>query len=133
MAGMDWVARPAGEPDYNDLLRSNLQRVFNERDTDKRAAALEELYVAEPVMYEPANVVRGRAAISAIAGDLLEQFGPTFRFMPKGNAIGHHGLASLQWEAGPADGPVVVSGADVAEVSNGRIARLWVLLNPPET
>lgn len=125
------TAVDAAEPDYEYLLRSNLERVFNERDPVRRAAALDELYVAEPVMYEPTNVVRGRAAIADVAGKLLEQFGPTFRFTPVGTAVGHHGLGSLQWQAGPNGGAIVVTGVDVAEVVNGRIARLWVLLNQP--
>ena len=119
------------EPGYDHLLRANLERVFNERDPARRATALDELYVAEPVMYEPTDVVRGRAAIADVAGKLLEQFGPTFRFTPMGTAVGHHGLGSLQWQAGPDGGAVVVTGADVAEVVNGRIARLWVLLTQP--
>ncbi|AWB22276.1 nuclear transport factor 2 family protein [Methylobacterium currus] len=122
---------PAPDPDYDRLLRANLERVFNERDPGKRAAALDELFVAEPVMFEPTNVVAGRSAIAAVAGTLLAQFGPTFRFTPVGPAVGHHGLAWLPWQAGPEGGPVAVTGADVAEVVEGRIARLWVLLNPP--
>ena len=82
-------------------------------------------------MYEPTDVVRGRAAITKVAGNLLDQFGPTFRFVPIGFAVGHHGLGSLQWQAGPEGGPVVVTGSDVVEIADGRIARLWVLLNPP--
>jgi hypothetical protein len=122
---------PAPEPDYDRLLRANLERVFNERDPGKRAAALDELFVAEPVMFEPVSVVAGRSAIAAVAGALLEQFGPTFRFTPSGQAVGHHGLGWLSWQAGPEGGPVAVTGADVAEIVDGRIARLWVLLNPP--
>jgi len=117
--------------DYDHLLRSNLERVFNERDDDKRRAAIAELFVEEPVMYEPTNIVRGRADISDVAGKLLAQFGPTFRFVPDGFAVGHHGLAHLAWQAGPEHGPVAVTGADVAEIESGKIARLWVLLNKP--
>ena len=117
--------------DYDHLLRSNLERVFNERDDDKRRAAIAELFVEEPVMYEPTNIVRGRADISDVAGKLLAQFGPTFRFVPDGVAVGHHGLAHLAWQAGPEHGPVAVTGADVAEIQGGKIARLWVLLNKP--
>lgn len=117
--------------DYDHLLRSNLERVFNERDDDKRRAAIAELFVEEPVMYEPTNIVRGRADISDVAGKLLAQFGPTFRFVPDGVAVGHHGLAHLAWQAGPEHGPVAVTGADVAEIESGKIARLWVLLNKP--
>ena len=34
------------EPDVDHLLRSNLERVFNQRDDAQRAAAVAELYVA---------------------------------------------------------------------------------------
>ncbi|MGX7705964.1 nuclear transport factor 2 family protein [Methylobacterium sp. Gmos1] len=125
------VAPAAGEPDYDHLLRANLARVFNERDPAGRTAALDELFVAEPVMYEPTGLVRGRAAISEVAGRLLEQFGPAFRFVPEGRAVGHHGLGTLRWTAGPEGGPVAVTGTDAAEIVDGRIARLWVLLDPP--
>jgi hypothetical protein len=116
-------------PDYDALLGGNLARVFNERDHTRRETAISELFVANPVMYEPDNVVEGRAAISAVAGALLERFGPNFHFTPVGNAVGHHGMAVLHWEAGPEGGPVAVTGADVAEIVDGRISRLWVLLN----
>jgi hypothetical protein len=46
-------------------------------------------------MYEPTNVVSGRAAISEVAGKLLEQFGPNFAFVPEGIAVGHHGFGVL--------------------------------------
>lgn len=118
-------------PDYDRLLRANLERVFSERSADRRAAAMAELFVEEPVMYEPDAVVRGRSAIAEVAGRLLEQFGPTFRFLPQGAAAGHHGLARLAWVAGPEGGPVAVTGSDIAEIVHGRIARLWVLLDAP--
>lgn len=132
MSNADHAAHSSEDPDYNRLLRSNLEHVFNERDAGKRAAAIAELFVPEPIMYEPTNMVRGRAAISQVAGALLEQFGPAFRFRPEGDAVGHHGLGLLSWKAGPADGPVAVTGSDVAEIVDGKIARLWVLLNPAE-
>lgn len=117
--------------DVDHLLRSNLERVFNQRDDAARAAAIAELYVADPVMYEPDGVVEGRDAIAATAGRLLVQFGPDFVFVPEGRAVGHHGLAVLRWHAGPGDGAVAVTGTDAAEIVDGRIKSLWVLLNPP--
>ncbi|WP_428031607.1 nuclear transport factor 2 family protein [Ancylobacter sp.] len=119
------------EPDYDHLLRANLERVFNERDDDRRTLAIEELFIADPVMYEPDGIVTGREAISAVAGKLLAQFGPTFRFTPAGRGVGHHGLAVLRWEAGPDGGPIAVTGSDAARIVDGRIAQLWVLLNAP--
>ncbi|MFT3772253.1 MAG: nuclear transport factor 2 family protein [Minicystis sp.] len=120
--------RPMLPTEYDTLLRANLERVFNERDDERRAAAIQELYVDEPVMYEPEGVVEGRAAIAATAGKLLATFGPTFRFVPDGRGIGHHGMATLRWHAGPEGGPITVTGFDTAEIVEGRIARLWVLL-----
>ena len=90
-------------------------------------------FVADPVMYEPAGVVSGRAAISQVAGKLLEQFGPNFRFVPDSVAVGHHGFGVLHWHAGPQEGPVTVTDSDVAEIVEGRIMRLWVMLDPPAT
>ena len=119
------------EPDYDHLLRANLERVFNERNAEARAAAIDELFVAAPVMYEPDNVVNGRAAIATVAGQLLEQFGATFRFTPVGRGVGHHGLAVIRWEAGPEGEPVAVTGSDAAQIVDGRIAQLWVMLNAP--
>lgn len=121
----------SSETDYDHLLRSNLERVFNERDPGKRAAAVAELFVAEPVMFEPDKIVHGQTGIADVAGQLLAQFGPDFAFTPIGRALGHHGMAHLAWQAGPKNGPIAVTGTDVAEISNGRIARLWVLLDPP--
>lgn len=117
--------------DPDPLLRANLNRVFNERDAARRASAIAELYVEDPVMYEPDGVVKGRVAISMVAGKLLEQFGPQFVFVPGAPSVGHHGLAVLRWHAGPQGGPIAVTGSDAAEIVDGRIARLWVLLDPP--
>jgi hypothetical protein len=118
-------------PDYDHLLRSNLERVFNERDPARRAEAIEALYVADPVMYEPDAVVSGRAAISAVAGKLLEQFGSDFAFVPEGKGVGHHGMGSLRWHAAPRGKPAAVTGMDMAAIRDGRIASLWVLLDTP--
>ena len=121
-------APPDAPVDYDHLLRSNLERVFNERDDARRALAISELFTENPVMYEPSRPVEGRAAISKVAGQLLAQFGPVFRFEPEGLGVGHHGIGTLRWTAGNVGGPVVVQGFDTVEVVSGRIARLWALI-----
>jgi hypothetical protein len=122
----------AGEPDFDRLLRANLARVFNERDPARRAEAVDALFVAVPILYEPDTIVTGRQAIADVAGALLDRFGPDFAFTPQeGPAVGHHDLGILRWHAGPAGGPVAVTGTDVAEIVDGRIARLWVMLDAP--
>ncbi len=123
---------PLHEPDYDHLLRSNIERVFSERDAAKRDKVIAEIYAAEPLLLEPTDIVQGRDNISKTVDKLLERFGPDFAFVPIGKANGHHGLAHLAWHAGPKNGPVAVTGADVAEIVDGRIARLWVLLDASE-
>ena len=121
----------AFEPDFDTLLRANLDRVFNQRNAAKRIEAVSQLFSASAIMYEPSGTVRGQASIADVAGALLEQFGEDFSFVPLGAAIGHHGLGYLRWQAGPEDGPVMVTGVDVATVIDGKITQLWVLLDPP--
>lgn len=123
------ATQPAAEPDYDALLRANLERIFNERDPARRDAAIADLYVVDPVMYEPDAIVAGRQAISDVAGKLLDNFGPDFAFVPEGKGLGHHGMATLRWHAGTPGNPATVIGADTAEIIEGRIARLWVLLD----
>ena len=62
-----------------ELQKAIAQIKPNERDDVARAAAIAELYVAEPVMYEPEMIVQGQAAISEVAGKLLAQFGPALK------------------------------------------------------
>jgi len=114
--------------DYDYLLRTNIEKVFNERDAGRRAAVIAELFTEEAVLYEPAAVVQGRDAISHAAGALLDAFGPGFRLVAAHRALGHDGLAALAWRA--EGGPAGLAGIDVAEVIGGRIARLWVLVEP---
>ncbi|MBT2246064.1 nuclear transport factor 2 family protein [Sphingobium sp. BHU LFT2] len=117
------------EQDYDHLLRSNLERVFNEREPTRRAQAIAELFVEQPILYEPDGVVHGRKAISAVAGELLKRFGPNFAFVSEKAAIGHHGMGSLRWHAGPPEGSPIFTGIDTAAIVDGRIEQLWVLLD----
>lgn len=124
--------QPTIAPDYDRVLRDNLHHVFNQRDPRLRAEAVARLYTDNPLMFEPAAIVEGRAAISDVAGGLLSRFGSDFAFVPDGVALGHHGMATLRWHAGTPQQPVMVEGFDTAEIVDGRIARLWVLLGTPD-
>lgn len=121
----------SAEVDYAALLQANLQRVFNERDDELRAAAIAELYVAEPVLFDPRGTVEGQAGIARIAGSLLVDFGPDFAHVADEAASGHHGMAILRWHGGVPGQEVLVAGTDVAEIVDGKIARIWAMLRTP--
>ena len=53
-------------------------------------------------------------------------------FEAEGPAVGHHGLGRLRWRAVDSSGkPLGVTGTDIAFVEDGRIAKLYVILDPP--
>jgi hypothetical protein len=123
---------PAHGSGDNALLEANLERVFNERDAERRLAALGELYARDAVLYEPEGAVSGHAAISDAVGKLLDTLGPSFLFTPDGAAVGHHGLGYARWTGGPKGGPVAITGMDVGRFEGGRITALYVFIGPPK-
>ena len=117
------------EVDYNGLLQANLDRVFNERDAERRRAAIAELYEPEAVLYEPQTEATGHTAINAAVETLLARLPADFVFTVTSPAVGHHGVGRLRWNGGPRNGPAVVAGTDVALIGNVRIRALYVLLD----
>ena len=116
--------------DYNRLMQANLARVFNERDAGRRLVAIRELYAEDAVLYEPDTSAKGHAAISEAVTALLAHLPPNFVFSAEGPAIGHHRIGRLRWRSGPPDGPVAVTGMDVAHFEQGRIHSIYVFLEP---
>lgn len=118
--------------DYDRLMRENLSRVFNERDATVRLQAIQEIYADDATLYEPPDTLaRGHGAINQAVDALWLNLPPAFIFTPTGPAAGHHGVGKLHWQAGPPDGPVAITGADVAHFVDGRIHSLYVFLDQP--
>jgi hypothetical protein len=109
------------------LMRRNLYEVFNERDPDRRAAAIADVYSADPVFYEQDNVVEGREALKVRVQALLDE-APGFAFSAEGEATENHNLGRLTWHLGPAGAPPVVTGTDVAITGDGRIQALYTFI-----
>lgn len=118
--------------DDDRILLANLTRVFGERDRARRTAAIRDLYAPDAVLYEPDGVATGHDEIADAVEALLASLPPAFVFSPIGPAVGHHGLARLRWRSGPPEGPVAVTGTDVARIEAGRIASLHVFIDPPD-
>ena len=116
--------------DYEGLMQANLTRVFGERDTSCRLKAIAELFAPDATLFEPDSTATGHAAISQAVATLLSSLPPNFAFTAIGPAVGHHGVGRLRWQAGPPNGPVAVTGTDVARFEAGRIQTLHVFLDP---
>jgi hypothetical protein len=118
--------------DYDSLLRANAKRVFSEPGVEQRLTALKELWAENGVLVENEHVVTGWDAVSGSVGALLKMLPPGTRFEAVGPAAGHHGLGRLRWHAVDSSGkPLGVTGTDIAFVEDGRIAKLYVILDPP--
>jgi ketosteroid isomerase-like protein len=116
--------------DYNALMQANLTRVFGERDASRRLKAIGQLYAPDATLYEPDAEAKGHVAINEAVEALHLHLPHNFAFSANGPAVGHHGIGRLRWQSGPPNGPVAVSGTDVAHFENGRIHSLYVFLDP---
>jgi hypothetical protein len=92
--------------------------------------AIRELYAEDAVLYEPDASAKGHSAISEAVTILLAHMPPNFVFSAAGPAIGHHNIGRLRWRSGAPDGPVEVTGMDVAHFEKGRIHSIYVFLEP---
>ncbi|HEX8045772.1 nuclear transport factor 2 family protein [Rhizobium sp.] len=115
--------------DYNGRMQANLARVFGERDTGQRLAAIRELYAEDAVLYEPDAAATGHIAINEAVTALLSSLPPNFVFTAIGPAVDHHGVGRLRWQSGPPNGPVAVTGTDVAHFEGGKIQTLHVFID----
>lgn len=115
--------------DYDRLMQANLKRVFNEREVSRRLAAIGELYAENAVLNEPDASVQGHLAISDAVTALLDSLPADFVIVAQAPASGHHGIGRMAWRIGPPDGPVAVTGMDIAHFEGDRIHSLTVFLD----
>ena len=115
-----------------ELLHRNLQEVFGEGDAARRRAAIEKLYTEDCVLYVPPGIFVGHEALDKFAGDLRATH-PDFVYTPRGKAQALHNAGRLAWGSGPRDEPPNYTGLDVVIVRDGKIAALYVFLDPVQS
>lgn len=95
--------------------------VWNERDTERRRALIEQVWSEDGTYTDPLARCAGRASFDATVGAVQGRFPADFVFT-LGPVDAHHHLARFTWELGPAGGESLVGGFDVAVFDdNGRI------------
>jgi hypothetical protein len=117
---------------YEKIMQANLERVFGERDAARRIEAIRDLYAEDAELHEPQQSARGHEAISQAVTELLAHLPPDFTFTAIRPALGHNGVGRLQWRAGPPNGPVAVTGTDVAHFEHELIRSLHVFIDQPD-
>ncbi|MGK6324807.1 nuclear transport factor 2 family protein [Sphingomonas sp. DT-51] len=118
------------EPIEVELLKASIERVWNERDDERRLAAIADIYHPDATIFEPARAITGHEAISQVVAGVLADMPPGFRFVETGPTLGHHGVAVTRWQGGP-PGEVTVSGSDSVRVEEGRLIAHYFFFDPP--
>ena len=113
------------------LMEANLLAVFDERDPQRRAAAIAETYAEDVEWVDDDGTAVGRDQLNAKAAELQEKLAG-LHFVKAGPVRQTRGLGFLAWEVRTPDDVMVASGFDVAEVADERIVRLWTVLTAGE-
>ncbi|MFE3444840.1 nuclear transport factor 2 family protein [Nocardia sp. NPDC059180] len=111
----------------NTLVAQYLE-AWNTTDAQDRAAAVERVFTPDATYVDPLVSVAGHEQLAAAIAGVQAQF-PGWEFRPAGPVDGHHDQVRFTWELGPADGPAVVVGFDVAIIADGRIASVYGFLD----
>lgn len=114
----------------SELLLRNLTQVFDERDGDRRRAAIAELWAPDAVFVDPMGRFTGHAALDAAIAE-LHSHTPAHRFAAVGPPSAHVGGGLLNWSYGPDGDLSRVTGQDVAVVADGKIVALYTYLDTP--
>jgi hypothetical protein len=111
----------------NNLMEANLLGVFNERDAQRRAQAIERIYAPDVRWTDDEGITVGREALEAKATALQSRMeGLVFtKASPVYQTVG---LGYLAWKLGPDGGDPVASGFDVAVVRDDLISELYTVL-----
>jgi hypothetical protein len=113
------------------LMEANLLAVFNERDPQRRAAAIAQTYAPDVQWIDDEGTATGHDELNAKAAELQERLSG-LHFVKAGPVRQTRGLGYLAWDVRTPDDTTVASGFDVAEISDERILRLWTVLNASE-
>jgi SnoaL-like domain len=111
------------------LMEANLLGVFNERDAQRRASAIERTYAPDVRWTDDEGTTVGREALEARA-KALQSHMQGLVFAKAGPVYQTRGLGYLAWQLGPENGQPVARGFDVAIVRDDLISELYTVITP---
>lgn len=95
---------------------------YCEPDPARRAALVAAAWQPDGVLIDPPFEGSGHAGIAALTDIVLGHF-PAHTFRRTSSVDAHHDVARYRWELVAADGTVAVTGIDLVDVRDGRLAR----------
>src|SRR6516165_9103599 len=111
------------------LLIRKLQEFFDENDSARRRAAVQERYNEDGVLYDPnKRVYRGRDEIDRIAGEIRATH-LDFRYQPIAEPEETGNGGRVRWIAGRTGEAPAYAGTDFIIARDGRIAALYLFFD----
>jgi len=112
-----------------NLMEANLLAVFNERDTDKRLAAIKATYTTDIRWTDDEGVSVGHDALNTKAAALLDGPLAGLEFIKDGPVHELAGFGYLAWHVvAPGSAEPLVSGFDVALLDGDLISQLFTVI-----
>ncbi|MGW0157768.1 nuclear transport factor 2 family protein [Mycobacterium sp. NPDC003323] len=113
------------------LMQANLLAVFNERDPQRRAAAIATTYADQVRWTDDEGVTVGHDGLDAKAAQLQSNL-VGMHFAAAGPVRQTRDFGLLAWEVRrDEDDVAVMTGFDAAVIAEDRIAQLWTVLTGP--
>ncbi|MFD4957191.1 nuclear transport factor 2 family protein [Microbacterium sp. NPDC058389] len=112
-----------------ELAASYLEDVSNEPDAQRRHEAIERLFHEDMRYVDQDGPVDGREAFAARIDALSAMMGPTARFSLRRPAQAVDDAVLFHWRLGAPTEDADLEGADIALVRDGRIHRLYAVLD----
>lgn len=116
------------------LLEDSLLVIWNDRDANRRLAAMHSAYAPDMAFFEGhgAEAIVGHQAINELITKLQAGWPVEFRFELIKPAQANQLVQLVSWHLGAAGAPPVATGSDVAIVENGLIKALYLFLDSSE-
>ena len=118
----------ADDARIRELMLDNLFAVFNVRDGARRWKTITRNYTDDVIWSDPEVTTHGHEELNDRAQKLLDGM-PDFVFTAAGPVYVLRDLGHLAFNMGVPEQPPAVSGYDVAQIRDGRIAALYTLLS----
>ena len=111
------------------LLLRNLEEVFGQADSQRRRAAIDEIFHEGAVFYDPnGGVFRGRDEIDRIAG-VIKASHPDYRYQPLAPPEAMGDAGRVRWVEGGPGQPPAVAGTDFIIARDGKIAAVYLFFD----
>ncbi|QHV95350.1 hypothetical protein [Spirosoma endbachense] len=116
------------------LLEDSLLVIWNDRNTERRLEAMNEIYAVDIIFYETneGQPITGYQAINELISGLQTQWPSAFKFELTGPAKVNHQVQHIAWRLGVPGQAQVATGMDVAIIDNHKIKSLHLFLDAPE-